>query len=98
MKRVYHLYIMSSKSGILYVGVTGNLSERVNQHKTKINPSSFSGKYNCNELVYYEEFEYVLDAIAREKQLKKWRREKKISLIYKLNPKWKDLSEEWFTD
>ncbi len=95
MKRAYHLYILASQSGVLYVGVTGNLAERTHQHKIKINPNSFAAKYKCDQLVYFEEFQYVLDAIEREKQVKKWRREKKIGLINSLNPEWTDLSESF---
>ena len=86
---------MASKSKTLYVGFTNVLQQRADQHKAKLNPDSFTSKYNCHKLVNYEEFEYVLDAINREKQVKKWRREKKIGLIETVNREWLDLSAEW---
>ena len=75
--------------------MTNNLERRIDQHKRKIG-SEFTVKYNITRLVYYEHFADIRDAIAREKQLKKWRREKKVWLIERENPEWKDLSEEWF--
>jgi len=90
----YYVYIMTSKSRTLYTGVTNNLEKRVNQHKRKIF-KGFSEKYNINILVYYETYSDIMDAIAREKELKGWKRNKKIALIESLNPKWKDLSEGW---
>ena len=92
-KRVhqYWIYILTNKpKGILYVGVTGNLKKRIVQHQNG-NGGAFSRRYNLKRLVYYEEFQYVLDAIAREKQLKNWHREWKIQLIENLNPDWKDI-------
>jgi putative endonuclease len=77
----------------LYTGVTGGLESRVFQHKHK-QVEGFTKKYNINKLVYYEEFQYIQDAIAREKQIKAGSRKKKIELIESLNPKWQDLSED----
>jgi len=88
------MYITASKTRVLYVGVTGKLSNRIYQHKTKADPDSFTAKYNVNRLVYYEVFGQVENAIKREKQIKKWRREKKVNLIESKNPKWKDFSSE----
>jgi putative endonuclease len=85
---------MASFRRVLYVGVTNNLSLRVWQHKTG-RADSFTAKYKVNRLVYAESTGYVEDAIAREKQIKKWRREKKERLIFELNPEWKDLADEW---
>lgn len=68
--------------------------KRIIEHKEKISENSFSSKYNCNKLVYYETFDNIESAIIREKQLKNWKREWKIELIEKINPKWKDLFEE----
>ncbi len=85
---------MASDSGTLYVGVTGQLEGRVNQHK-KGQIDGFTKKYNCNKLVYYEEFDDIEQAILREKQIKRWRRDKKEALIKKINPSWRDLSEDW---
>jgi len=67
-------------------------------HKTKMNPKSFTTKYNCNKLVYYEEFTDINEAIHREKQLKKYRRAWKENLIRSLNPEWSDFAEAWYTD
>lgn len=88
--RRFHVYIMSSLSGILYIGVTGNLERRVLEHKEGM-LDGFTKKYRCQLLVYYEEFQYVDKAIEREKQLKGWSRRKKIILIETVNPKWEDL-------
>ncbi len=85
---------MSSLTGTLYVGMTNNLARRVYQHKAK-EIEGFTKRYNIDRLVYFEQFSDVRDAIAREKSVKKWRRNKKIELIKSMNPTWKDLSEEW---
>ncbi len=77
---------------VLYTGVTSDLKERVNQHKTKKHHNSFSAKYNICKLVYYEELETIGEAINREKQIKAGSRKKKIDLINRINPEWKDLS------
>jgi putative endonuclease len=90
----YYVYIMSSKSGTLYTGMTNNLARRVYEHKHKLTPG-FTQKYNVNRLVYCEVFNLVQDAIAREKSIKGWLRQKKIDLIESSNPTWADLSEEW---
>jgi putative endonuclease len=90
----YWMYIMSSLTGTLYIGVTGQLYARVFQHKAGEVPG-FSATYKCVRLVYCEGFDDVRKAIAREKQLKRWRREKKIALIEKMNPRWQDLAEHW---
>jgi len=88
---VYHVYIMASQSGVLYIGMTNNLLHRVSQHKSKTIPG-FSQTYNTTKLIYFEPFQDVRNAIAREKQLKRWNRSKKIFLIEKQNPTWQDLS------
>ena len=88
---VYHVYIMASASGVVYIGVTDYLERRVLEHKRKAVPG-FSQTYNTTKLVYFEPFSDMRDAIAREKQLKRWRREKKVFLIEKQNPRWVDLS------
>ncbi len=87
---VYHVYIMASQSGVLYIGMTNDLSHRVSQHKSKTIPG-FSQTYNTAKLIYFEPFQDVRNAIAREKQLKRWNRSKKIFLIEKQNPTWQDL-------
>ena len=89
----YYIYIMTNKSKTLYIGITNNLSHRVYEHKQKL-AKGFTEKYNIGQLVYYEITTDVKSALTREKQLKRWRREKKIGLIKSLNPGWKDLSIE----
>ena len=90
----FWVYILSSRSGTLYVGLTGFFEKRIHQHKYDT-IEGFTRKYQCHRLVYYESYQDVQVAIAREKQLKRWRREKKIVLIEKLNPRWQDLAENW---
>jgi putative endonuclease len=90
----YATYIMSSKTGVLYIGVTNDLPYRVWQHKTGA-VEGFTKKYLCHGLVYYERYQFVQSAIAREKELKGWTRAKKIALIESVNPRWRDLSEAW---
>jgi putative endonuclease len=88
----YWVYILSSASRVLYVGVTNALERRTQEHRDKAAPS-FTCRYNVDRLVYFEQFRDVRDAIAREKQLKGWRRAKKLSLIEQANPAWADLGE-----
>jgi putative endonuclease len=85
---------MTNRSKTLYTGVTSNLMRRVYEHKSKL-INGFTKKYNIDRLVYYEVTSEVTSAIAREKQVKGWLREKKIALIESANPQWRDLSEEW---
>ncbi len=93
--RSYWVYILASKSRRLYVGVTNNLERRVFEHKGKV-VDGFTKTYNIDRLVHCEETPDVISAIAREKQIKGWRREKKTSLIEAHNPAWADLSDEWY--
>lgn len=87
------IYILTNKNNTtLYVGVTANLVERIQQHQQKLNPKSFTARYNLSKLVYYEVFQMIGDAIAREKQLKAGNRAKKIALIEKDNPNWEDVT------
>jgi putative endonuclease len=89
------IYILTNKNNTtLYVGVTSHIVQRINQHKDKIFPESFSAKYNLNKLVYYEAFQEIGDAIGREKQIKGGSRQKKLDLINSKNPEWKDLYDE----
>jgi putative endonuclease len=90
----YSVYIVGSQTGTLYVGMTNNLYRRVLVHKSG-ELEGFASKYGCNRLVYFESFDDVRNAIDREKQLKGWRRQKKIALIESLNPRWQDLAEKW---
>jgi putative endonuclease len=93
MERGGYTYILTNKNNtVLYVGVTSDLQRRVHEHKTKHNPNSFTAKYNCDKLVYFEEFHFIEDAIGREKNLKNWKREWKVELITKHNPDWKELT------
>ncbi len=94
--RTYYVYIMASRSRTLYIGVTNDLERRVLEHQPGA-LGGFTQKYNVNRLIYYEESNDVQAAIAREKQLKGWRRSKKLALIELANPEWDDLSENWFT-
>ncbi len=90
----FYVYIMASYSGTLYVGITNNLERRVYEHKYNL-IEGFTKKYSCHKLVYYEHFTNVYEAINREKQIKRWRREKKQNLIRTINRGWRDLSLEW---
>jgi len=93
---LYYVYILTNKSNrVLYVGVTSDLQNRVSEHKLKIH-KGFTAKYECNKLVYYEEHQWIQDAIAREKQLKAGSRQNKIDLITAENPSWVDLSADWY--
>jgi putative endonuclease len=86
---------MSSYSYVLYTGITDDLERRVYEHKNKL-IDGFTKRYNINSLVYFEETDDVSVAIQREKQIKGWARQKKIDLILRMNPGWRDLSEGWF--
>ena len=94
--KAFRVYIMTNRprSHVLYTGITGNLPHRVFQHKNKLVPG-FTSRYNLARLVYYECFVYPDAAIAREKEIKGWRRSKKIRLIESMNPHWYDLAESW---
>ena len=93
MKQPSHVYIMSCKSRkVLYVGVTSKLEQRVKQHKNHTMPNSFTARYNCVDLVYFEEFPNIEEAILREKEIKGWSRKKKEDLIKTLNPGMIDLA------
>jgi putative endonuclease len=95
--KLFYTYIMSSPGGTLYTGVTNNLLNRVLTHKLKIQVC-FTQKYNVTRLVFFEEFSCIKTAIAREKEIKGWKRKKKITLIESQNPKWLDLAEDWYLD
>lgn len=97
--RRYFVYIICNrKDGVLYIGQCRNLCLRIYQHKNKINPKSFSAKYNLAKLVFYEEHPTRHSAFTRERQMKKWYRSWKVDLIEKENPDWKDLSIELLKD
>lgn len=91
-EQLYYTYILASKrNGTLYIGVTNDLFNRSFQHKIKEDPNGFTAKYKVDKLVYFEEYQYIQDAILREKQLKKWNRKWKIRLIEEHNKIWRDM-------
>ena len=94
-RRVYHIYILASHSRRLYIGVTNNLVRRIWEHRAKL-IRGFSAKYRTTSLVFFETTSHAQGAIAREKELKGWRREKKIALIERDNPAWRDLAANWY--
>jgi len=89
-----YVYIMSSKSRTLYIGVTNDLQRRVYEHITS--SSGFTGQYRIHRLVYFEEYQRAIDAIEREKRIKSMLRKRKVALIEEKNPAWNDLSDGWF--
>ena len=95
--RDYYVYIMTNKSGTLYVGMTNSLERRVWEHKQGC-VDGFTKRYAITRLVYHEAIPDVWDAIAREKQIKAWRRSKKLALIRSVNPRWRDVAEGWYSD
>jgi putative endonuclease len=95
-EREYHffVYILSSRSRNLYIGLTNDLRRRVLEHRQH-RPGTHTARYNIDRLVYFERFQYVQSAIAREKELKDWNRALKVGLIEQVNPTWEDLAAEW---
>jgi len=94
----YFVYIITNKKGgVLYIGVTNNLERRLFEHKNKVN-DGFSKKYNLSRLVYFETFNDINEAIRREKNLKKWKRQWKINLIIEQNEQWNDLAIDWYDE
>jgi len=94
----YYVYLLASKiRGTLYIGMTNDLQRRVYEHKTGIK-EGFTQKYGVNKLMYFETFQDVNEAIERENNLKKWKRDWKIKLIEKDNKKWLDLAKNWYDD
>ena len=94
LDRQYYVYVLTNSTRRLYVGVTGDLEGRMYAHRNML-VSGFASRYNLKWLAYYEVASDVWSAIAREKQIKRWRREKKLALVEWMNPEWKDLSLEW---
>ena len=92
--KLYYLYILASLRRVLYIGITSKFEQRLAEHRSHKYPLSFTSRYNVTRLVYFEEYTRVQDAIVREKQLKGWRRSKKVALIESMNPSWVDLSCE----
>lgn len=94
MSASYHVYILASQhNGTLYVGITNNLSRRIEEHKGWLVPG-FTRSYGVDKLVYFEEYASIREAREREGKLRRWRRSWKLELIEKLNPNWRDLAEE----
>ena len=92
----YWVYMVTNRwKNVLYTGVTNELFRRMWQHKNKAFPG-FTKKYNCDRLVYFEEYGEIDQAIAREKQIKGWTRARKNALVERMNPEWKDLAESWY--
>jgi putative endonuclease len=94
--KTLYVYIMASRSGTLYIGVTNDIARRTYEHKHGLVPG-FTSKYKVHRLIYVERFDSAGEAIAREKQLKGWSRKRKIALIESLNPTMKDLSVQWLS-
>ena len=93
----YYVYIVTNRSKTLYTGITRGLRKRLYEHKTGVF-DGFTKRYKINRLVYFETFKYIKNAIAREKQIKRWTKIKKIRLIVGMNPTWRDLAEDWFPE
>jgi len=95
INKTFYVCIMASKTGTLYVGMTNNIKRRVYEHKNHLIPG-FTDKYRIERLLYVETIDDPFSAIKREKQIKPWRREKKVSLIDSINPQWNDLTQDWY--
>jgi putative endonuclease len=93
IERLYYVYILTNRSGTLYVGMTNDLLRRLLEHR-EAKPGTFTGRYKLDRLLYFEDTPDVSVAIAREKQLKGWTRARKLALIREMNPFWRDLSED----
>ena len=95
---MYYVYIMSSEDFVLYVGVTRDLRRRVYEHRNPVQDGAYTARHRIFNLVYLEYTENIAAAIAREKQIKAWRRSRKVALIAGVNPGWSDLASNWFDD
>jgi putative endonuclease len=94
---MFYVYILTNQSNkVLYTGITNDLERRLYEHQNKL-VKGFTSKYNVNKLVYFDCTTEARSAIAREKQIKGWTRQKKLDLISELNPQWRDLSADWYT-
>lgn len=93
MRRIFHVYILASKSAVLYTGMTNDLVRRLREHQKKQIPG-FTKTYSVTKLVWFEADGTAASAIAREKQIKRWSRAKRVALVAEFNPRWRDLSEE----
>ncbi|MBK9177482.1 MAG: GIY-YIG nuclease family protein [Flavobacteriales bacterium] len=93
--KFYWVYMMANAHNtVLYIGVTNNIERRAREHKSRMHPQSFTARYNVNKLVWHEAHTSILAAIAREKQLKDWKRSWKEDLVAQMNPEWKDLAAD----
>ena len=93
---MYYVYILTNKTNnVLYIGITNDINRRISEHKSEI-VDGFSKRYHTHKLVYFEEYSHPQEAIVREKQLKGYKRYKKIALINKINSDWDDLSDVWY--
>jgi putative endonuclease len=90
----YYVYIVASRTRVIYCGMTNSIRRRIDEHREGSVPG-FSAQYKCDRLVWFEHYQYVNNAIDREKQIKRWNRAKKLWLIGLMNPSWADLSEDW---
>ena len=93
-EHAYYVYLMASRSRTLYCGVTDSIRRRTAEHRDG-ECEGFTSQYKCTRLVWFEHYQYIDNAIRREKQIKNWRREKKVALIQEKNPTWEDLSATW---
>jgi putative endonuclease len=93
----YYVYVLSSESGVLYIGATNDLARRVYEHKHRLVPG-FTSRYNVAQLVYFEQTSDVSADIARERQIKGWRRARKVELIRAMSPEWGDLAARWYEE
>jgi putative endonuclease len=94
-EKTYYVYLLTNwNNKVMYVGITNDLVRRIYEHKVKF-VTSFTEKYNVTKLVYYEQTPDISEALNREKEIKKWRREKKNRLVVNTNPQWRDLSEDF---
>ena len=96
-RKVPYVYILNSPTGTRYTGVTNDIWRRVSEHKSR-DCENFTKRYGVDRLAYYEEHQSIFDALEREKQIKSWRRSKKMNLIRSLNPSWEDLAADWYDD
>ena len=93
---MFYVYILTNKANnVLYIGMTNDIQRRMTEHKSEM-IDGFSKRYHTHKLVYFEKYRDSIEAISREKQLKGYKRDKKIALINQLNPEWNDLSEDWY--
>ncbi len=91
----FYVYIIASKSRVIYTGMTGNMRKRIFEHRNDL-VDGFTKKYRCHRLVHWESFDDVRNALNREKEIKGWRRSRKVALIEETNPTWEDFAAKWY--